>query len=94
MPSPSMRTAFSSTWDAEAADAIVSTAALYLLPDFWKLVALKRMNGMLKAGGRFFLLDVVFSFPVENHEKALDKWLSAMNQMSGGKMMQEASVHI
>ena len=46
--------------EAEPADAMVSIAALHHLPDFWKLVGLTRAAEMLKAGGGFFLFDIVF----------------------------------
>lgn len=41
------------------ADAIASTFAFHHLPDFWKGIALKRMNRMLKPKGRLYLYDVV-----------------------------------
>lgn len=44
----------------EPVDLVVSQLALHHLPDFWKLVALKRVAAMLKPGGRFYLTDVVF----------------------------------
>lgn len=45
---------------ANPVDVAVSQLALHHLPDFWKLVALKRLAAMLKTGGRFYLCDVVF----------------------------------
>ncbi|MFC2017908.1 class I SAM-dependent methyltransferase [Chloroflexota bacterium] len=44
----------------ETVDAIVTSLAFHHLPDFWKGMALARMNGMLKQGGRLFISDVVF----------------------------------
>jgi ubiquinone/menaquinone biosynthesis C-methylase UbiE len=41
-------------------DAAVSGAALHHLPDAWKLVALRNIARVLKAGGQFILRDVVF----------------------------------
>ena len=49
-------------------DAIVTQLALHHLPDFWKQVALIRMAGMLKDGGKLCLRDVVFSFDVREYE--------------------------
>lgn len=40
-------------------DAIATTYALHHLPDYWQAVALRRIFGMLKPGGRFYLRDVV-----------------------------------
>jgi len=44
-------------------DFVTSTFAFHHLPDFWKAMALVRINRMLKPGGVFFLRDVVFSVP-------------------------------
>ncbi len=41
-------------------DMIVSNLALHHLPDFWKMIALKRIYKLLKNGGTFYLGDVVF----------------------------------
>jgi len=49
-------------------DAVVSGLALHHLPDFWKSVALRRVAAMLKPGGRFFLMDVVYSFDTTPEE--------------------------
>ena len=45
---------------AELADAMVSIVSLHHLPDFWKLVGLRRAARMLKAGGKFFCLILCF----------------------------------
>ncbi len=36
-------------------DLIVSNLALHHLPDFWKMIALKRIYQLLKNGGTFYL---------------------------------------
>lgn len=41
------------------ADAVVTTFALHHLPDFWKGVALGRIQRMLKPEGLFFIHDVI-----------------------------------
>lgn len=43
----------------QAVDAIVTTFALHHLPDFWKGIALSRINRMLKSGGQLFIKDVI-----------------------------------
>lgn len=43
----------------DAADAIVSTFAFHHLPDFWKGIALDRMNGMLRSEGQLYIHDVI-----------------------------------
>jgi len=57
----------------EPVDLIVSTAALHHLPDFWKLVGLQRIAGMLKDDGRFYLIDTVYSFDPSDHARILDE---------------------
>ncbi len=58
-------------------DGIISSLVLHHLPDFWKQIALKRVYGMLKPGGKFYLFDVVFSFPLEEYEQHFDEWVKA-----------------
>jgi len=53
--------------EGEPADLVTSSAALHHLPDFWKLVGLQRIAGMLKADGRFYLMDSVYSFDPQDH---------------------------
>ena len=64
-------------------DFIVSRFALHHLPDFWKQVALVRLAGMLRSGGRLFLRDVAFSFPVAEYERAISGWIEHMPRVYG-----------
>lgn len=48
--------------EGEPADAAVSQKALHHLPDYWKLIALRRVADALRPGGKLLLGDVVFSF--------------------------------
>lgn len=59
----------------EPVDAIFSQVALHHLPDMWKQVAMLRCYDMLKPGGLFMLVDVVFSFPPREYEQKIDKWV-------------------
>jgi ubiquinone/menaquinone biosynthesis C-methylase UbiE len=43
----------------QPADAIVTTFAFHHLPDFWKGIAMNRINGMLKTGGYLYIHDVI-----------------------------------
>jgi putative AdoMet-dependent methyltransferase len=61
-------------------DAIVTQLALHHLPDFWKQVALMRMAGMLKTGGKLCLRDVVFSFDVREHESFFQRYLEGVSK--------------
>jgi ubiquinone/menaquinone biosynthesis C-methylase UbiE len=64
-------------------DAVVSQLALHHLPDFWKIIALKKVAGMLKPGGRMFLRDVVYSFNVGEYAKAFNEWLEEIEGIAG-----------
>jgi len=64
----------------EPADLVTSSAALHHLPDFWKLIALQRIAGMLKDDGRFYLMDSIYSFDPRDHARILDEkvaWFDA-----------------
>jgi ubiquinone/menaquinone biosynthesis C-methylase UbiE len=61
----------------EPADFIYSRYALHHLPDFWKALALRRMRGMLRAGGVLRLYDVVYSFDPADAEERLEAWCAS-----------------
>jgi ubiquinone/menaquinone biosynthesis C-methylase UbiE len=48
-------------------DAVVSQLALHHLPDFWKMIALQRIFEMLESGGKFYLMDTLYSFEPVDH---------------------------
>lgn len=60
---------------AEPVDAVISQIALHHLPDMWKQVALLRLFDLLKPGGQFLLVDVVFSFAPRDYETAVGQWV-------------------
>ncbi|MFA7403939.1 MAG: class I SAM-dependent methyltransferase [Pelobacteraceae bacterium] len=72
--------------DDSPVDAVVTTFAFHHLPDFWKGIALKRVAGMLKPGGRFYLRDVIMeeTDTLENIAAFLDKMAAA-----GGTLLRE-----
>jgi len=80
--------------EAEPADAMVSIAALHHLPDFWKLIALRRAAEMLKAGGRFFLFDIVFPSEAADLEDQINAWVRSTALQSGPERSAEAEIHI
>lgn len=57
------------------ADAVVSRNALHQLPDFWKVMALERIAGMLRPGGILRLRDLVFDFRPGDAEEVIERWL-------------------
>ncbi len=78
----------------EPPDAVVSQLALHHLPDFWKMIALKRIYQLLKNGGTFYLGDVVFSFPIEEYDYKIDNWIDTMKERVGIDFAEEAGKHI
>lgn len=78
--------------EGEPLDAISTSMALHHLPDFWKQKALQRLNGMLKDGGRFFLMDVVFS--EENCESNIQAWIDKLTRNVGPNMAEDISRHV
>lgn len=67
-------------------DAVATTFAFHHLPDFWKGIALKRVNNMLKPGGQFYLQDVIMeeTDALENIAAFVGKLAAA-----GGKVLRE-----
>jgi putative AdoMet-dependent methyltransferase len=59
----------------EPASFVITKFALHHLPDFWKVVALARINRFLQMGGLFYLEDVVFSFQPESYCTAIQQWI-------------------
>lgn len=79
---------------AEPVDAISSVAVLHHLPDFWKLVGLRRLASMLKPGGRLFLFDVVFSFGIAEYERHIDRFIGETREQMGPGGRNESETHI
>jgi putative AdoMet-dependent methyltransferase len=75
-------------------DAVVSQLALHHLPDFWKQVALMRVAGMLKEGGRLYLQDVVYSFQASDYQTFFDHYLSRMAKLRGQESAEDITAHI
>jgi putative AdoMet-dependent methyltransferase len=76
------------------ADAMVTNMALHHLPDAWKFVALRQMAQILKPGGKLFLSDVVFSFPVDEFEIHTRHFVDSIGEVAGADLAAEARVHI
>ena len=79
----------------EPVDVVHSRHALHHLPDFWKAVALKRAASLLRAGGILHLLDLVFSFELDESESALEAWLArAAPSSEVGWTRAELEIHL
>lgn len=64
------------THAGEPPDFVYSRHALHHLPDFWKVVALRRVADMLKPGGIFHFRDLLFSVEPGEVEDTVERWLS------------------
>lgn len=78
----------------ETLDAIVTQIALHHLPDFWKLVALKRMHRMLKKGGKLYLRDIVFSFPIDQYQEFFPRFIEDNGRLAGEAMAHQTAISI
>jgi cyclopropane fatty-acyl-phospholipid synthase-like methyltransferase len=77
---------------AQPVDAIVSNTAFHHLPDFWKGMALLRLNKMLKAGGLFYLSDVIFQHNCV-HEN-IERWIEKLEKAAGQEIRKDVEAHI
>jgi SAM-dependent methyltransferase len=60
----------------DAPDFVYSRNTLHHLPDFWKAIALTRVNAMLRPGGVMLLHDLVYSFDPSDAASTLEAWFS------------------
>jgi putative AdoMet-dependent methyltransferase len=74
------------------ADTLVTCMALHHLPDFWKGIALGRMNSMLKIGGQLYLSDVVFA--ETDVAVNIPRWIDHLGEMGGAQLRDEIAAHI
>ncbi len=62
--------------EGEPADVVYSRHALHHLPDFWKVVAFRRIAAMLKPGGIFHFRDLFFTVEPSEVDATVERWLS------------------
>ena len=53
-----------------------------------------RVASMLRAGGRFFLRDVVFSFAAGDYEAGAERWISEMTGRGAGWPREAFETHL
>jgi SAM-dependent methyltransferase len=58
-------------------DGVFTRNALHQIPDFWKVIALRRIAGMLRAGGVLRLRDLVYDFGPDEAEAIFAGWFAA-----------------
>ncbi|MGB9941214.1 class I SAM-dependent methyltransferase [Methanosarcina sp.] len=79
---------------AEPFDIIVTQLALHHLPDYWKMVALRRIYGMLKEGGKFYLRDVVFPSMIRDYDSYFNKIITDLKKFAGDEIAEETEIHL
>lgn len=75
----------------ESFDVATSSFSLHHLPDYWKGEALQRVNRSLKAGGVFFLRDVVL--PDEDAPEFVSKFVEKQERLGGAFLREDAIGH-
>jgi putative AdoMet-dependent methyltransferase len=78
----------------ESFDIIIAQLVLHHLPDFWKMVALRRIYKMLKDGGKFYLRDVVFPSHIEDYDRYFTGIITGLKKTAGEKIANETEIHI
>ncbi|MDY6904958.1 MAG: methyltransferase domain-containing protein [Thermodesulfobacteriota bacterium] len=78
--------------NGEPADALVTSMAFHHLPDFWKGIALNRLNGMLKPGGLLYIHDVIFA--QTEAETNIARWIDHLAETCGKQLRDEVAMHV
>ncbi len=78
----------------EPVDIVISSAAMHHLPDFWKQIALIRINRMLKMNGIFYLFDIVFQFEPKDYEENINDYILDFMKKAGNDFKSEVEIHI
>jgi len=78
----------------EVFDHIYSQLALHHLPDFWKLLGLKKIHSLLKPGGKFFLRDVVYPSGIDDYDAYFEEIIRELEDSVGPDFTKEYYEHI
>jgi hypothetical protein len=68
----------------DPADIAYSRYALHHLPDFWKVMALRRVRAMLRPDGIFRLWDVVYHFNPDEVDERVEAWCAPFGEEVDG----------
>jgi len=79
---------------SELFDVIVTQLTLHHLPDYWKMMALKRIYSMLKEDGKLYLRDVVFPSKIQDYNSYFTNIIADLNKSAGNKVAEETEIHI
>jgi len=72
-------------------DLITTTYAFHHLPDYWKGIALARMNKMLKRGGLLYLRDVIIE--EKDSLENIEKLIARQEELGGDFLREDAEGH-
>lgn len=78
----------------ELFNVIITQLALHHLPDYWKMIALKRIHAMLKEDGKLYLRDVVFSSEIQDYDSYFSNIIADIKKSAGNKAAKETEIHI
>jgi putative AdoMet-dependent methyltransferase len=78
----------------ELFDVIITQLALHHLPDYWKMIALKRIYAMLKENGKFYLRDVVFPSDIQDFDSYFTNIIAGLKKSAGNEVAEETEIHI
>jgi hypothetical protein len=79
----------------ERADIVYSRYALHHLPDFWKVMALRRVRAMLRRDGIFRLWDVVYRFDPDEADERIEAWCAPFgDEVEGDWARWEMEEHV
>jgi SAM-dependent methyltransferase len=94
-PLECVRGGFLSYSPAEPADGVYTRNALHQLPDFGKVIALRRIAGLLRPGGVLRLLDLIYDFgPGETEAVFRDWFANAATDPAAGYTAADYAEHI
>jgi ubiquinone/menaquinone biosynthesis C-methylase UbiE len=79
---------------SDTVDLIMTKHAFHHIPDFWKQIALYRMNTMLNMNGLLYMCDVVFNVEPQNYKTYIDKWVNGFEILGGKELRSEVETHI
>jgi ubiquinone/menaquinone biosynthesis C-methylase UbiE len=78
----------------ELADIVITQLALHHLPDFWKLIALKRILNLLKDGGTLYIRDTVYSFDINSYRQFFNQWISKTSISAGEELARDIEIAV
>jgi SAM-dependent methyltransferase len=81
--------------DGDPADFVHSRNTFHQIPDFWKVMALRRIHRILRPDGVLHLQDLVFSFPLDQIEASIGSWMDgAAEDPAHGWTAAEYATHL